>query len=167
VHTSMARAIQPFSTYDDGDTLFALSTEEIDAPPEGPSPIDLDTIAGETMWDAILASVPEEPVYTPPAVPASVPPATLALYAGRYRFGPNAVITVAAADGKLAATLSGMSYFDFLADREAALVPISDSDFYIAGRYGTRLSFRRGPAGTVDGAIVNPGRWQQAGVREP
>jgi L-aminopeptidase/D-esterase-like protein len=29
VHTSMARAIQPFSTFDDGDTLFAVSTEEI------------------------------------------------------------------------------------------------------------------------------------------
>lgn len=29
VHASMARAIQPFSTFDDGDTLFAVSTGEI------------------------------------------------------------------------------------------------------------------------------------------
>jgi L-aminopeptidase/D-esterase-like protein len=29
VHTSMARAIQPFSTYNDGDTLFAVSTQEV------------------------------------------------------------------------------------------------------------------------------------------
>ena len=31
VHTSMARAIQPFSTSEDGDTLFAASTQEIDS----------------------------------------------------------------------------------------------------------------------------------------
>ena len=30
VHTSMARAIQPFSTQNDGDTLYAASTQEID-----------------------------------------------------------------------------------------------------------------------------------------
>ena len=28
VHTSIARAIQPFSTVEDGDTLFAVSTQE-------------------------------------------------------------------------------------------------------------------------------------------
>src|SRR5882724_639609 len=31
VHTSIARAIQPFSTENDGDTLFAVSTQEIDS----------------------------------------------------------------------------------------------------------------------------------------
>jgi hypothetical protein len=55
---------QPFSTFDDGDTLFAVWTREI--PGGNPDLIDLDTIAGETMWDAILASVPAEPKFTPP-----------------------------------------------------------------------------------------------------
>jgi L-aminopeptidase/D-esterase-like protein len=72
VHTSMARAIQPFSTFDDGDTLFALSTDEIEQ--DKPSLIDLDTIAAETMWDAILASVPKEDAFVPPTTAASVAP---------------------------------------------------------------------------------------------
>jgi len=159
VHTSMARAIQPFSTFDDGDTLFAVSTEEVAA--DAPRLIDLDTLAGEAMWDAILASVPDEPRFTPPAAPVSVAPAVLAGYPGKYRFGPNAVVTVALADGKLIATLHGMGFFDLAEDKPSTLVPVSDSAFYIDGRYRTRFSF------TAGGAIVNPGSWQQAGTREP
>ena len=83
----MARAIQPFSTFDDGDTLFAVSTNEIDG--NTPGLIDLDAIAGETMWDAILASVPTEPHVTPPASPVEVVPAPLERDAGTYRFGPR------------------------------------------------------------------------------
>src|SRR5580698_640841 len=64
VHTSMARAIQPFSTFDDGDTLFAASTDEV--PATGLALVDLDTMAGEVMWDAILASVPQDPPFVPP-----------------------------------------------------------------------------------------------------
>ncbi len=56
VHTSMARGIQPFSTYLDGDTLFAASTQEVRAGEM--NQMDLDTVASDVMWDAILASVP-------------------------------------------------------------------------------------------------------------
>lgn len=162
VHGSMARAIQPFSTFDDGDTLFAVSTQEVGG--DKPELIDLDTVAAETMWDAILASVPQEPSFVPPASPATVAPDLLARYAGRYSFGPNAPVTIATSDGKLSAN-SGVGFFDLRKDEAAPLIPISDSDFYIAGRYHTRLSFTRDAAGRVTGALVDPGPWQQTGVR--
>jgi L-aminopeptidase/D-esterase-like protein len=54
VHASMARAIQPFHTANDGDTLFAVSTYEVtnDALPA----LNLGVIASELAWDAVLAS---------------------------------------------------------------------------------------------------------------
>jgi L-aminopeptidase/D-esterase-like protein len=76
VHSSMARGIQPFATFDDGDTLFTISTNEVKA--DRPELIDLDTIAAETMWDAILASVPREDEFTPPATAVTVAPSLLA-----------------------------------------------------------------------------------------
>jgi L-aminopeptidase/D-esterase-like protein len=45
VHTSMARAIQPFSTENDGDTLYAASTQEIDS--KEFNALTLTTIASE------------------------------------------------------------------------------------------------------------------------
>jgi L-aminopeptidase/D-esterase-like protein len=56
VHTSMARAIQPFQTRGDGDVLFAVTTAEIENPAFGAA--DLSTVAGELAWDAVLASLP-------------------------------------------------------------------------------------------------------------
>jgi len=86
VHTSMARAIQPFSTANDGDTLYAASTQEVE---NGElSAVNLATIAGETMWDAVLASVPDNAVSVRPlGQPATVSAEKLAAYAGTYEFG--------------------------------------------------------------------------------
>jgi L-aminopeptidase/D-esterase-like protein len=164
VHTSMARAIQPFSTFEDGDTLYAASTEEVEA--KTPAAIDLDTVAAEVMWDAILASVPDEPVFTPPTEPLAVSPAILARYPGKYRFGPNAVVAIELSDGKLNATLSGMGFFDLPEDKKTTLSPISDREFYIDGRYRTRISFALDAQGNVAESTINPGRWQQTGRRE-
>ncbi|NJM76873.1 MAG: hypothetical protein HC852_15160 [Acaryochloridaceae cyanobacterium RU_4_10] len=55
VHTSMARAIQPFHTIDDGDVLFAVTTGEVD---EGLGSTYLGMLASELAWDAVLNSVP-------------------------------------------------------------------------------------------------------------
>jgi L-aminopeptidase/D-esterase-like protein len=165
VHSSMARAIQPFATYDDGDTLYAVSTQEVEA--TTPGLMNLDTVAGEVMWDAILASVPDEPVFTPPTAPVTVAPATLARYARTYRFGPHALVAVEAADGNLTATLRDTGFFDLRKDQKMPLLALSDTAFYIDGRYHTRLSFTVDAAGTVTGATVNPGKWAQAGTREP
>jgi L-aminopeptidase/D-esterase-like protein len=164
VHTSMARAIQPFSTFDDGDILFALSTQEVDAAAMRPD--DLNTIAGEMMWDAVLASVPEEAAFTPPAKDAVIPEARLESYAGTYVFGPNARVTIAAENGRLTAESLAPSFADLRRGEPVALRAISDGAFYVDGRYRTRITFTRNLMGRVNGATVNPGRWQQAGTRE-
>jgi L-aminopeptidase/D-esterase-like protein len=54
VHTSMARAIQPFHTINDGDVLFACTTYEVqnDALPV----MALGVLASELAWDAVLTS---------------------------------------------------------------------------------------------------------------
>ena len=77
VHTSMARAIQPFATQDDGDTLFAVTTGEIDN--LRLSAVDLAVVAPEVAWDAVLASVPPLPP-AGPETPITVPTADLDRY---------------------------------------------------------------------------------------
>ncbi len=62
VHSSMHRGIQPFHTDMDGDTLFAVTTDEIDLPTTPGSSrgrlsvnaTALGAIASEVMWDAVL-----------------------------------------------------------------------------------------------------------------
>jgi 6-aminohexanoate-oligomer endohydrolase len=54
VHASMARAIQPFHALVDGDVLFAVSTNEVEAELGS---IELGVVASELAWDAVLAAV--------------------------------------------------------------------------------------------------------------
>jgi 6-aminohexanoate-oligomer endohydrolase len=53
VHSSMARAIQPFHTPDDGDILFTVSTGEVAA--EDIDSTAVGVVASELAWDAVLA----------------------------------------------------------------------------------------------------------------
>jgi L-aminopeptidase/D-esterase-like protein len=53
VHTSMARAIQPFHTIYDGDVLWAVSTNEVDNP--SLNDVALGALASEVAWDAVLS----------------------------------------------------------------------------------------------------------------
>jgi L-aminopeptidase/D-esterase-like protein len=55
VHTSMARAIQPFQTVFDGDILYAVTTNEVDNP--ALDAVGLGVLASEATWDAILTIV--------------------------------------------------------------------------------------------------------------
>lgn len=55
VHSSMARAIQPFHTLQDGDILYAVSTGEIEN--RRLDAAGLGIIASELVWDAVLAAV--------------------------------------------------------------------------------------------------------------
>jgi len=59
VHTSLARAIQPFNTRGDGDVLYAASTQEIGNADLGAGRLTLH--AAEAAWDAVLAAVPPRP----------------------------------------------------------------------------------------------------------
>jgi L-aminopeptidase/D-esterase-like protein len=54
VHSSMARAIDPFHSMYDGDVLYAVTTNAVD-----PAPLKYNAIsyiASEVAWDAVLAS---------------------------------------------------------------------------------------------------------------
>jgi len=54
VHSSMARAIQPFNTRWDGDVLFAVSTQQVENAVL--DEVSLGVVASEIAWDAVLAS---------------------------------------------------------------------------------------------------------------
>lgn len=64
VHSSMHRAIQPFHTSQDGDVLFAVTTDEVEVPRESSvdlgvhalMPSGLGAIASEVAWDAVLSA---------------------------------------------------------------------------------------------------------------
>ena len=58
VHASMARAIQPFHCPEDGDVLFAVTTDEVGAEGEDEplSVAGLGVLASELVWDAVLSS---------------------------------------------------------------------------------------------------------------
>jgi L-aminopeptidase/D-esterase-like protein len=59
VHMSMARAIQPFSTWADGDVLFVATTGELNDFDLGVT--DLGAIASELAWDAVLNCFEQTP----------------------------------------------------------------------------------------------------------
>jgi L-aminopeptidase/D-esterase-like protein len=65
VHSSMARAIQPFHTLNDGDVLYTVSTGAVTD--EAVDPLALGVAASELAWDAVLASLTN----VPPPLPAS------------------------------------------------------------------------------------------------
>jgi L-aminopeptidase/D-esterase-like protein len=259
VHTSMGRGIQPFATQLDGDTLFAASTQEVENKDLGS--VTMGAIASEIMWDAILASVPEQTAFSPPVEPTKVDGTTLASYTGRYDFSPSkdvgdmrygavgvslttekggakvlraiqgapaaragvlpgdvityvdgeplaglslnqvsaklrgpestpvrlrllrqdritpleitvvreankAILAVRAEDGKLVIEAEGgRQAFEFEMGKSIAVVPLSDSAFFVEGRYHTRIAFTRDASGKVSGAILNPGPWAQKGVK--
>jgi 6-aminohexanoate-oligomer endohydrolase len=56
VHSSMARAIQPFHSFGDGDVLFAVSTNEVENSLLNLT--DLGVLASELAWDAVLSCIP-------------------------------------------------------------------------------------------------------------
>jgi L-aminopeptidase/D-esterase-like protein len=257
VHTSMARAIQPFSTSEDGDTLYAASTQEVDG--NELNPVTLTTIAGEAMWDAVLASVPDNAVTARPAEkPASVSADKLASYAGTYEFGsaaaggfgglglqvrledgrikvvpiaglagaragiladdivtrldgallqgqpinsvigrmrgppgskavltivhngqdqpidipvvremvsPRVQLRVKLESGSLSVEAIGRRLFGFAGSTPTSVRPLSDTEFYADGRSVTRIAFTVDATGKVSGAVLNPGRWEQKGVK--
>ncbi len=54
VHSAMTQAIQPFHTINDGDTLFTVTTNEIENPALDAMALGL--IGSELAWDAVLTS---------------------------------------------------------------------------------------------------------------
>ena len=156
VHNSMARAIQPFGTEFDGDTLFAVTTAEVkDSAVASP---DLGALASEAAWDAILASAP--------VLPAPATPATTALTAaqldarvGRYEFAPGAVAQIRRSEGGLEIAVAGRSSLYLPADRWISLMPVGTDEFALATPRADRLRLDRDARGRLVGLTINPGPW--------
>lgn len=168
VHNSMSRAIQPFGTQFDGDTLFAVSTGEINSPTL--NKVDLGTLASETAWDAILASAPVLPESTaqPAAAPQAAVPRTdipppsaaqLEACVGRYEFAPGAIgeIRRAAAGLEVQVIERGSLYLP--ANRWVPLTALGPDEFELATPRADRLRFDRGTRGRIIGLTINPGAW--------
>ncbi|RKF19450.1 peptidase S58 DmpA [Altericroceibacterium spongiae] len=161
VHTSMARGIQPFSTAFDGDVLWAVSTAEVDPLEPGFASVDIATIAGEAMWDAILSSVPEQPFnQAVEGKPRKLSTADLKALAGEYRFSPIASLRISEEGGKLYGEATDRrAIFAIPAGEKRELVPDARG-FVVPGRYPMRLTF------ASDGTLViNPGPWEQRAMR--
>lgn len=160
VHTSMARGLQPFATIFDGDVLYAVSTAEIEEAQGLPS-FDLSTVAGEVMWDAILSSVPSQPVAATPARKALLKPDAVAALAGDYSFSGHVKVTVTAEGDRLYAQATGeRPAFAIKKETKVELLPVSATDFMVPGRYPLTARF------TEPGVLVlNPGEWEQVGRR--
>jgi CubicO group peptidase (beta-lactamase class C family) len=68
--------------------------------------------------------------------------------------------------GKLVIEATGpWPVLDFEKGKSVAVMAASDREFYVDGGDHTRIAFVRDPAGKVLGAVLNPGRWEQKGVR--
>ena len=137
-----------------------MSTSEIDTPPNALEALDLDMLASELMWDAVLAAIPEQPTAMTPASGAPAA-ADLRRYAGDYLFGPGVCLHVEAVGARITAVAAGARpVYAIGRNAPTELQPLSPADFAVPGRYPLTLHF------DGSGIIVNPGHWAQRGVRQ-
>lgn len=160
VHSSMARGIQPYSTMDDGDVLFAVTTQEVEN--SALPAIDLSTIASEVAWDAILASVPPQDAVLP-MTPVQLPLSDLDKLVGTYEFPSGTRITVRRDGDRLRTSLAGMGGL-FFSESGNALVPVGAGDFLIEGPRSDRVRFTFVRGRPIE-MILNPGQWAQLAKR--
>ncbi len=161
VHGSIGRALQPFATEFDGDVLYAVSTGELEDENAMLPTVDLGVVGGEVIWDAILASVPDQPKPATPADKPVLPADKLAGLAGDYVFSRFVTVTVTAEGDRLFAQATGeRAAFAIGREERTELKPVSATDFMVPGRYPLTLRFE--DSGRL---VVNPGHWQQIGTR--
>jgi L-aminopeptidase/D-esterase-like protein len=157
VHTSMARAIQPFHTQSDGDTLYAVTTAEVEEDPAVRA-VDLGVLASEVAWDAVLSSVPPLDPIDRTAIPGD--PAVVAAYAGRYEFGPEASVRIRLQDGRVWCEADGKRrVYAFRPKEPQELAWTKSGDLMLKTRPDIRLRFLKDQDGRVTGLILNPGHW--------
>jgi hypothetical protein len=69
------------------------------------------------------------------------------------------------ADGKLVVKATGgWSILDFDKGQSTAVVARSKDEFQVESGDHTRIAFVRDAAGKVNGAVLNPGPWEQRGA---
>jgi hypothetical protein len=164
VHNSMARAIQPFGTFVDGDTLFAVSTGEVNN--AALNPIDLGALASETAWDAILATAPVLPE-SPPHAQAAATRATLASCVGRYTLAPGVIANIRAHGDALEIDVPGRDSQYLPADKAVALKSTGADEFELGTPHADRLHIDRDARGRIAGFTINPGPWPIRAQRLP
>ena len=163
-HNSMARAIQPFGTAVDGDTLFAVTTAEVSSGTLDPT--DLGALASEAAWDAILASVP--PVESLPPrehVVATAKDLTAAL--GRYSLAPDVIAQIRRKDAGLEIEVTGRGSLYLAAGKAIAMTAVGRDQFALVTSRADRLQIDRDPRGRVVGFTINPGSWPIRARRAP
>ncbi len=155
VHGSMNRGIQPFATQEDGDVLYAVTTDEVENP--SLSPLDLGVVASELAWDAILSSVPSVP---DAPVPAKTKPTAdqLEKYVGIYEFYGGSKLSISIEQGSLTATFKGNGRIYFDNDRKYQLTPAQNGLFVIDSVARDVLRFDN-LDGVITGLTMNPGPW--------
>jgi len=163
VHTSMARAIQPFSTGSDGDTLYAVTTGEVDNPKL--SSINLGLLASEVAWDAVLASVPPLPSGSPSA-PFALPDNDLDLYVGAYEFDQGIRALVHRNASMLKMEIGKHQSLYLPAGKPVELIPVSPDEFALRTTRADRVRFERSSK-TITGLTINPGPWSIPAKRVP
>lgn len=163
VHSSMGRAIQPFHTENDGDVLFAATTDQVTNPDLSPEAVY--TLAADVAWDAVLASVP--PLEPWPRETVELDPGGLDVLAGRYDLGTGAVLTIRREGSGLVAEATGAKdVYGFALGEPEPLVPTSEVDFLSRNARGDRLRFEV-EGGRAAGLILNPGHWGLPARRLP
>ncbi|HVE80168.1 MAG TPA: P1 family peptidase [Gemmatimonadaceae bacterium] len=161
VHTSMARAIQPFGTQRDGDVLYAVTTDQVENANLSPEALGL--VASEVAWDAVLSSVPDrEPAGDVQRVTADA--ASLEEFVGEHEFARGARLLVRRRDTRLFAEAVGRGGVYFPAGREVELSPVGQAEFIVVTARRDRVRFERRD-GRVTGLTLNPGQWAQRASR--
>jgi 6-aminohexanoate-oligomer endohydrolase len=163
VHTSMARAIQPFQTERDGDVLFAVSTQEVEHP--GLIPVDLGVVASELAWDAVLSSVP--PLPPAPREVVTLEGRVLDAYVGEYEFGPRTRLRIVREGDRLFAVAGERPIYSFGREERWELFPVSRTEFFSRNPRGDRIRFVEGARPGTVGLHLNPGPWQLSATRIP
>jgi L-aminopeptidase/D-esterase-like protein len=161
VHTSMGRAIQPFSTESDGDVLYAVTTAEVENP--ALTTVDLGVIASEVAWDAVLSSVPQLDA------PLSgkrirVGDKALDAFAGQYELAPGARLRVRRDAGRLLGESIGKGSIYFPRDEEFEMTPVGEDLFLLQTPRRDHIRFERA-GDRVVGLTLNPGQWSQQAER--
>ena len=150
VHTSMGRAIQPFSTQYDGDVLYAVSTNEIEN--TNLSAINLAVAASELAWDAVLNSVPQLPD-KPIMIESKQGLKAYKKHIGQYEFYGGGVLQVDVDEIGLWAKFLGDGKIYFDENRTYRIQPAENGLFIVDAPAQDIIQFE-------DNAItINPGPW--------
>jgi 6-aminohexanoate-oligomer endohydrolase len=157
VHTSMGRAIQPFSTQYDGDVLYAVSTNEVENPKL--SPINLAVAASELAWDAVLNSVPQLPD-KPILIESKLVMKAYKRLKSEYEFYGGGVLQIDEDELGLWAKFMGDGKIYFDENRIYRIQPAENGLFIVDAPAQDIIQFE-------DNAItINPGPWAIKALRK-